>query len=53
MRRLRRALADTVYSSGSELRNDVQAVRNPFGDATLVDSDLESLKEAWQKPLRW
>jgi phosphoribosylformylglycinamidine synthase len=23
------------------------------GDATVVDSDLAALKEAWQKPLRW
>jgi len=24
-----------------------------LGDATVVESDLASLKEAWQKPLRW
>ena len=24
-----------------------------FGNTTVVESDLASLKEAWQKPLRW
>ncbi len=35
------------------LTNDNHRFVIHFGDATVVDSDLATLKEAWQKPLRW
>ena len=36
---------------GEVTENDRLLIRS--GDETVVESDLASLKEAWQKPLRW
>jgi phosphoribosylformylglycinamidine synthase len=46
------AIAGAAYARiGQVADGDRLVIHN--GDATVVESDLVALKEAWQKPLRW
>ena len=46
------AIAGAAHARiGQVTEGDRLVIRS--GDATVVESDLAALKEAWQKPLRW
>ena len=46
------AIAGAAYARIGQVTDGDRLVIHT-GDATVVESDLAALKEAWQKPLRW